>query len=281
MVVIFGNVKIIKFFLDRRVDIDIEIKIGCMFLIFVLKYDYVLIVQCLFENKVDVNKKDNYGKFFLFYVCRYGYLDIVKFLLKYKVDIIVVLDFGEDVLYIVFLWGYFDVVNEFLKFVKYNVLMKKDIFEQFSYGNDDDNDDDDIDEFFRLLLLVVVRNGYEKIVKFLIENDEDVNERVDNDGILLIIVVREGFVDIMRYFFENGVNVNLFDFENDNVLYNVSICFDNSVIVIKILLNYGIDINSVGSEGYIFLYMVLLRGNRKVVFCLLNYCLNVNIIVVG
>lgn len=281
MAATFGNVKIIKLLLDRGADIEIETKTGCTPLILASKHDHVLTAQCLLENKADVNKKDNYGKSSLFYACRYGHLDIVKLLLKHNADITVVSDSGEDVLYIASLWGHFDVANELLKFAKYNVSTKKDIFEQFSHGNDDDNDDDDIDEFPRSPLSAAVRNGHEKVVKLLIENDEDVNERVDNDGTPLIIAVREGFVDIMRYLLENGANVNLSDSENDNALHNASTCFDNSVTVIKTLLNHGIDINSAGSEGYTPLHLALLRGNRKTASCLLNHRPNVNIIAAG
>lgn len=55
---------------------------------------------------------------------------------------------------------------------------------------------------------MIVPNGYEKIVKYLVEHDDDINKSLDDWATYLLVVLEEGNENIVKYLINHGADIN-------------------------------------------------------------------------
>ena len=134
--------------------------------------------------------------------------------------------------------------------------------------------DDSINEtkIYDKALVVATLRGDLEILKNLVENGVDVNEKISfNKTALMLVADRLKFV---KYLVENGADVNAKDINNNTAL--IYSCINNRLEIVKYLVEHGADVNAKGQYDYTALITASRIANLEMVKYLVENGANVN-----
>lgn len=127
---------------------------------------------------------------------------------------------------------------------------------------------------YEILLFYAVSKNYYNVVKFLIDNNVDINSLNDNLQSVLNIAVRYKHHDITKLLINSGSNINNQDIKKNTSLHFAALNCDT--IMIKILIDSNININLQNIDGNSALHIMCKNGDVNSVNLLVNVC-NINI----
>ncbi|KAI4455156.1 pote ankyrin domain [Holotrichia oblita] len=126
------------------------------------------------------------------------------------------------------------------------------------------------DECGDIALVSTIRNCMDKsVVKFLLENEADVN-LADKYGISsLRYAIAHQRIDIIELFLKCNAKINYV--EQDGFTPLLHGIYKNNVTIIRILLDYGADVNFTGDYGITPLYAAAMKGDPEIIKTLFRY----------
>lgn len=133
-----------------------------------------------------------------------------------------------------------------------------------------------------ILLVWVVVKGDVQIVVMLFSFGVDFNIMdVQIFGLLFNVVV-QGYIVCVEFFFEVGVDLDFFFLKGvqKGSLFSVVLWNSKDVILLKRLLDFGVDVNICMVEGKMLLFYVIRNDNVSFVMLFLEYGVDLNVMVI-
>ncbi|XP_074115360.1 uncharacterized protein LOC141538006 [Cotesia typhae] len=129
---------------------------------------------------------------------------------------------------------------------------------------------------------VAIETNREKLIKFLLKNKADVNTKLKLFSWPIFSATTLGNPKIVRSLIDHGASINLPVDDQDSPYFSftplhIAATFKHSKVV-RVLLDYDVDIDAVTNQGDTALHLALLRPNEAVVKQLLIAGINVNIL---
>jgi len=105
-----------------------------------------------------------------------------------------------------------------------------------------------------------------KVVKFLIDNGANIEERDHEEWTPLFFACFEGHIKIATLLLEEGANINHKNYEGDTILHiltsSIKMTYmDKCKNIFNLLIEHGIDINETNNSGNTPLTMACVSGN--------------------
>jgi len=125
-----------------------------------------------------------------------------------------------------------------------------------------------------LLLFISCKNGYLELVKLLIKNNVNINQKDNFEYTALMYATINGHLEIVKLLLENGVNVN----EKNNYEYTVLMyaTLYAKLEIIKLLIKNGVNINQKNNCGLSSLILASENGHLEIVKLLIDNGANIN-----
>ncbi|MEL6559327.1 MAG: ankyrin repeat domain-containing protein [Bacteroidota bacterium] len=120
-------------------------------------------------------------------------------------------------------------------------------------------------------LIIAAERGYPAIVKYLIDNGANVNQKIADNGTPLIAAVKGDHYQIVRLLLEAGANPNVGTPDDGSPILQVK-----SVELLKLLLDYDIDVNKRSLRDGTALIRASVSGNEALVKALIMVGADVN-----
>ena len=119
--------------------------------------------------------------------------------------------------------------------------------------------DDEVEYICNLISKISNKKEYAKILEY-INNIENIIELKDNMGKNLLMCACDfNNLKLIKYFLKRGIDINSVDNDNDNILYHIDYARDNSVEILKFLVENGVNVfnkNNKGIDLFIFLFYI-------------------------
>lgn len=126
-------------------------------------------------------------------------------------------------------------------------------------------------------LLESVANGDLNAVRQCVESVADINAVNNDDETALMIASKKGYLEIVKYLVENDFEVNArVMFGNETALILASQC--GHLEIVKFLISKGADKNTQDYSGFTALMWASVRGYFQIVQCLVECGVDANII---
>ncbi|KRT84770.1 Ankyrin repeat-containing protein [Oryctes borbonicus] len=219
-----GHLDVVKTLLEKGADANVRTKEGYTPLSIAIRRGHIAIAKILLKYLGVQNLQDVDQLFFL--AVRYGHLNIIHLLLENDIC----MNEGISLLYTAAKEGFLDIV-EFLVIQK-GVNAKEGIKDGFTP--------------FR----IAAYQGNEQIVRFLVKNGEDVDDR-DENGITLLLTLacttnRECY-NIARFLLDKGADVNVKAKNGFMPLHIAAI--SGCLHMFKLLCEKGADVDAKAEDG--------------------------------
>ena len=282
------TLEIVKLLIENNADVnasDVDGGTALMSVVSRPNPNHLAIVKLLIEHKANVNAKfkgkESYHPNFysegdtpLLIACT-GYnihgvslLPIIQFLIKSGADINMKNAFGETPLYRVIKNSS---KGEIFELVKFFLVNKADINAKITsngYGNSGNVYKGET----AFLFAVMFANS--KLVKLLIENGADINDK-DHWGVSALMHASQiGHLDITKLLIENNADVNAKDLDGNSALIHASdIKYNGSKFprIAKVLLENKADINAKNKDAQTALMKASVAGKLDTVKLLVEY----------
>ncbi len=147
-----------------------------------------------------------------------------------------------------------------------NILLVKYLVEQGADVNQKD-------AYGETSLFAAVRKSSENIVTYLIEQGADVNQKNACGETSLFAAVRRGNENIVKYLVEHGADVNEGIYGNTPLFAAVRKSNEN---IVKYLVDHGADVNHKNACGETSLFAAARTGNENIVKYLTEHGANIN-----
>lgn len=264
-----GHLDVARLLLQNKADVNLITKDGNSALTLASCHGHESVVLELIKQFANINQQTKGGATSLLLASENGHTETVNTLLTNKADVNLCKKGGITPLYIASCQGNYEIVKELLQYEK------------------EVNDSNP-----KHLLSIATKNGHEKIVQILIEKGVNVNV-CDEDGLTpLLIAAKKGYSNIVKILLDNGAETAIVrnpddedddddDEENDddekNALHYA--CEKGNADVVRVLLDYGMDINAHVGDSPTPLYLALDTGRSEVALLLIRKGADINIIV--
>lgn len=132
-----------------------------------------------------------------------------------------------------------------------------------------------LDEYDNTVLIIAAQYGRAEIVKFLIENQVEIDAK-DSDGMTaLMLAAKGGHTDTVRLLLEAGADITVTDHKGWTALMGAAIYGEPEVV--KLLLEAKSDVNIRNTSNETALMMAALRGNTAALQLLIEANADVNL----
>ncbi len=127
------------------------------------------------------------------------------------------------------------------------------------------------------LFMTAVSYGSLKNMQILLDYGMDISEQNLNGTTALHIAVNHRDIDILDFLLKNKINIKFKD--NNNSLFHFVNGFDQekNIKVLKMLLNYGVDINIQNQTGKSALHIAAHAGKLNMIYFLIDNDINVDL----
>ncbi|MGC8660856.1 MAG: ankyrin repeat domain-containing protein, partial [Desulfomonilaceae bacterium] len=116
---------------------------------------------------------------------------------------------------------------------------------------------------------IAAKNGFDEILKILIENGSDLNTKITQAGKSPLMLASEfGHTETVKTLVENGASINAQDNEGSGPLFLAA--EGGHVETVSLLLDKGADFNAESKEGITPLMAAAFQGHKPVVELLIN-----------
>jgi len=246
-----GYTEIVKLLLDKGADVNVkEIPDGITALMWASQGGYTEIFKLLLEKGADVNAKRKDDRTVLWIASWYGHIDIVKLLVDNGVDVNVNSD-GIDALWWALRGGRVEIAKLLLNKGRFDTNIKMTDGSTF--------------------LIKASENGYQIIVKLLLEKGADVNIKNDYGETALWWASRGGYTEIVKLLLDKGAKID--GGNGRTALMEAS--SGGYMEIVKLLLDNGAKINVNDDNGNTALIHASTGGNIIIKF-FINRDKNVN-----
>lgn len=212
------------------------------------------IVELLLDFGADMNNDDiiGYNKA-VYLAARDGYPEIVKLLLDRGAT-----EELDDSMYDAAKFGHLEIVKLFLD-RGFSVHTK-------SFENDPS-------------ICAAAEQNHADVVELLLDHGANIDKQIDSNRIALHAALSEGSTETVKLLVNRGANIFITD---DNYgmtsLHQAAHNENDDEFLVKFLLDRGVDINQVASDGGTALFYALRQGNLKILDFLLNRGADINIV---
>ena len=258
-----GHTDIAEYLLDKGVNINKVLLRAC-------RRGYIKVVEVLLEQyKANIETVNKIGDTPLIVACKYKKIDIVKYLLEKERDVSKENKYGETALTVAKKKGYKEIIRLIELHLQMEELFEGELSDISDYSVEEEESEEELiesnlqmEELSDILNYSVKEEESEEkiiesnlqmeelfegnlshislnIVKFLIENDIDVNENGINCSKALIVASEKGHYDTVQYMVEH--EVNMINVNGDTALVLALKNKHNDVA--SYLLNHGADVN--------------------------------------
>ncbi|KDN68039.1 hypothetical protein CSUB01_08283 [Colletotrichum sublineola] len=124
-------------------------------------------------------------------------------------------------------------------------------------------------------LLIAARNGYERVVRMLLEAGADVYLSQFENGKSLLLATKNGHKEVVRMLLDTGADVNFRDINGRTPLSIAAMMGHEEVV--RMLLDTGADVNLKDIDSETPLLLAAGRGHKEVVRMLLDIGADVNL----
>lgn len=156
------------------------------------------------------------------------------------------------------------------KFAEYLISEGIKTFTEEEKGTEDTY----IHEYKRFPIHIAAGNGYLDLLKILIEHNSDVNRKAENGCTPLLLAVEMEDIDVIKELLKNNADINLQNDEEVSPL-TYSIYFQKDISIVKELLENGAKVEYT-TQKYTPLMIASNLENIEVMKLLLEYGANVN-----
>lgn len=118
-------------------------------------------------------------------------------------------------------------------------------------------------------------NGYDGIVRLLLDNGANVDIQNENGWVALHCASRFGHTYIVKLLLDHGADVNVQEMDNWTSLMWSS--YSGYIDVTRLLLKYGADVGIQNENGWAALHCATMKGNKEIIELLLEHRTDVNI----
>ncbi len=275
-----GDLGQVKEFLEQGIDINSKNSDGDTALHIAVDRDYNDVAKLLIDKGADVNAKDKRNETPLYNAIYNSNKDLVSLLVNKGADVNFSASEGDSILYEAIWMDDFDIVKILVdNGAKYDVKDKDGLtalYEAISQGSMD-------------MVKLFISKGIDKYsihmaacagdlakVQEFIEQGTAVDANDAAGWTALVWAVNAGQTDVAEFLINNNANVNVkYGRQNQSLLH--SAIQTDSVKLIELLIEKGINVNVKNRAGQTPLYAAVLRGRVDVVKFLLDKGADVNV----
>ena len=265
-----GHLEIVKILLDNKADIHIKNSYGETAFMISLSYGHEDIAKLLLKNGANINDKNDIGWTPLMAASQGGCFKMVKLLIKRNADINAIGYNGYTALW-------YALGSRHFKIAKLLIKKKADMDAQFNPDCEYSN----CDELGFTPLQYYSKFGDLEIVKFLIENNADINKKnpEGNTAFLIALINRED--DVARFLLQKGAEIKDKNYSDYTPLMAAS--WAGNYKIVKALIKRNVDLNEISDDGYGYsaLWSALSNNQLKIAKYLIRHGADVNLIYIN
>lgn len=252
-----GNSIIVDALLHKNADVEHRTKDGCTALMFACLAGHRDVAEKLLDANSEVNVESDSNKDSpLTFACWKGHYDVVELLLKRNANIEHRTKEGFSPLMFAALGGHTTVARK---------LLENNAQVNVSSGSNND-----------IPLTSACWKGHRNVVKLLLEFNSNIEHRTKDGCTPLMLAAREGHISVAELLLMSQAQVNVPSGSENNIPLTLA-CWKGHGEVVKLLLEYGSDIEHRNKAGCTPLMLAAREGHLKTTRLLLTHNAQVNV----